>query len=98
MKRFQVQCYGKYQQMKNYLIDYKYFNNLNEDEDGDEYYGACIGIGTRQICTYSSSFSYPIEKIGYYITYIHTQSMQKLSVKTGTSSKNTHGDEFICHP
>jgi len=30
-------------------------------------------------------------------THTQTQSMRGFSVKTGTSSNNTHGDRFICN-
>jgi len=38
-----------------------------------------------------------LKKSGILHTHTHTRSMREFSVKTGTSSDNTHGDEFICH-
>jgi len=36
-------------------------------------------------------------KSGIPHTHTHIQLMRGFSVKTGTGSDNTHGDEFICH-
>jgi len=69
------------------LINCEYFNNLNENED-------MVGTGIMTgICT----SPYPTEKVGIPHTHTHTQSMWGFPVKTGTSSNNIHGDEFICH-
>jgi len=38
--------------IKDFLINYEYFNNLNSDEDmTKEYYDAGIGMNMRRICT-----------------------------------------------
>jgi len=56
-----------------------------------------IGTGTGRICTSPYPFSYSIEKSRIPHIHTHTQSMREFPVKTGTSSRNTHGDGFICH-
>jgi len=46
---------------------YEYFSSLNRDKD-EGVMGIRVTMETkkRRICTYSSPFSYPIEKNGYY--------------------------------
>jgi len=54
-----------------YLIDYEYFNNLNEDENA---VGTGMGMGTERICT--SSYLYPcppIEKSRRFFIFIFSQ-------------------------
>ena len=38
-----------------------------------------------------------LKKLGIPHTHTYTQSMRGFPVKTGTSSGNTYGDEFIYH-
>ena len=74
-----------------YLINCKYFNNLNENGD-------MAGTGIMAgICTSHTHPHTQLKKSGIPHTHTHTQSMRGFPVKTGTSSGNTHGNGFICH-
>jgi len=81
--------------IKCYLIDYEYFNNLNGDRDmvGTSII-AGMGMETRKICT----SSYLIEKVRdspYPYTYpVNARILRQ----NGDGSGNTHEGEFICHP
>ena len=50
--------------IKDFLINYEYFNNLNSDEDmTKEYYDAGIGMNMRRICTSLYPCPQSIEKV-----------------------------------
>jgi len=67
--------------MYGYLINFEYFNNLNEDMRG-------------YVHPHPHT---QLKKSGILHTHTHTQSMRRFLVKTGTDSGNTHVDGFICH-
>jgi len=89
IKRKKIESINIY--IYSYLINCKYFNNLNDDK-----YMAGTGI-MAGICTSHPHPHTQLKKSGIPHTHTHTKSMQGFSVKTGTGSGNTHEDEFICH-